>query len=208
MKTELQYCRACGHEIAHSAKRCPNCGAKQKRHHPIVTLLIVLIIVPILAFSAIIITGITSDTVRYANKQSSSSYSYSSSVQDDTHSTTSNNKRPTESKATQPTESDSGESETTLPAESDSNTIRPEFKKMMDEYEDFFESYCDFMEEYQKDPTNLSLLTKYATIMTEYAEMVESLDNVDTDNLSNAELAYYLEVTARIEKMLLSAVYA
>lgn len=78
----------------------------------------------------------------------------------------------------------------------------------MDEHEDFFESYCDFMEEYQKDPTNLSLLTKYANIMTEYAEMVESLDNVDTDDLSNAELAYYFEVTARIEKMLLSVVYA
>lgn len=35
MNQKMTNCKACGHEIAKSAKACPHCGAKNKKKHPI-----------------------------------------------------------------------------------------------------------------------------------------------------------------------------
>lgn len=44
MNTKMKNCKACGAEVAKSAKTCPNCGAKLKMSHPILFGVLILII--------------------------------------------------------------------------------------------------------------------------------------------------------------------
>ncbi|MDO4650908.1 MAG: hypothetical protein Q4B26_19910, partial [Eubacteriales bacterium] len=83
--------------------------------------------------------------------------------------------------------------------------IRPEFKQMMDEYEAFFDQYCDFMNKYAENPSDTSMIMEYANFMTQYVDTMESFEAVESSDLSNEELKYYIEVTARIETKLLDA---
>ena len=87
--------------------------------------------------------------------------------------------------------------------ESDSGVISPEFKKTMDDYEAWFDHYCEVMKKYQENPSDLELLTEMSDLIAEETTMLEQMENMDESEMNNAELAYYLEVTARIEKKLL-----
>ena len=87
--------------------------------------------------------------------------------------------------------------------ESDSGVISPEFKKTMDDYEAWFDHYCEVMKKYQENPSDLELLTEMSDLIAEETTMFEQLENMDESEMNNAELAYYIEVTARIEKKLL-----
>lgn len=89
-------------------------------------------------------------------------------------------------------------------SKADDSTIRPEFKEMMDSYEEFFDEYVAFMNKFSENSSDLTLLAEYATYMSKYADMVEKMDAVDESELTNAELAYYIEVNARIEQKLLT----
>lgn len=89
--------------------------------------------------------------------------------------------------------------------ESDSGVISPEFKKTMDDYEAWFDHYCEVMKKYQENPSDLELLTEMSDLIAEETTMLEQLENMDESEMNNAELAYYIEVTARIEKKLLEA---
>ena len=73
-----------------------------------------------------------------------------------------------------------------------SKTVRVHkaFKRAMDKYEKFFEEYVEFM----KKPD----MHRYAEIMAEYSEALEALEDLGDYDLTEAELAYYLEVYARI----------
>ena len=73
-----------------------------------------------------------------------------------------------------------------------SKTVRVHkaFKRAMDEYEKSFEKYVEFM----KNPD----MHRYAEIMAEYSETLEALEDLGDYDLTEAELAYYLEVYARI----------
>ena len=99
--------------------------------------------------------------------------------------------------------SDTGEDS----AESDSGLISPEFKKTMDDYEAWFDHYCDVMERYKEDSSNLELLSEMTDLLTEETTMLEQMENMDQSEMNNAELAYYIQVTARIEKKLLEVAY-
>lgn len=184
MKNELQYCKSCGHVIASNAKSCPNCGAKQKRSHPILTTFITLVVVGFLAFVVLIAALLISES--HANaKKASTVYTTPDTLYDYTISNSSS----------------------TVPQTNDTvSAIRPEFKAAMDEYVEFFEEYCSFMQEYQKNPTNITLIGNYASMMSQYAEMTASMEAIETDELNDAELLYYLEVTAKIETMLMEVV--
>ncbi len=46
------------------------------------------------------------------------------------------------------------------------------------------------------------MMSDYAEYMKQYADYMEKLDEVNTDDLSAADLAYYTEVQARIMKKL------
>ena len=97
------------------------------------------------------------------------------------------------------------ESEDAEADESDSGVISPEFKKTMDDYEAWFDHYCEVMKKYQENPSDLELLTEMSNLIAEETTMLEQMENMDESEMNNAELAYYIEVTARIEKKLLEA---
>lgn len=92
------------------------------------------------------------------------------------------------------------EDEDTLFAPTDD--IHPEFKQVMDSYEKFFDEYVSFMKKYESSDNPLEIFTDYLVFMTQYVETMEKLENMDTDDLSSAELAYYTEVMLRINQKL------
>ena len=100
------------------------------------------------------------------------------------------------------------ESTTTLKGFSTTTTTKSEsigsdFKKAMDAYETFMNKYVDFMKKYRANPTDLSLLADYATYMSDYAKFCSEFAEWEDENLNAAELAYYVDVQARVTKKLL-----
>ena len=85
------------------------------------------------------------------------------------------------------------------------NEIRPEVKEFLDAYEACMDEYVDFMQKYMNaDPTSMvSMMGDYYSILARYTEFAEKIDAFDESELTNAELAYYLEVTNRVSQKLL-----
>ena len=92
-------------------------------------------------------------------------------------------------------------------AADDSGLISPEFKKTMDDYEAWFDHYCEVMKKYKENPSDLELISEMTELLSEEAEMLDQMDKMDQSEMSNAELAYYLEVTARIQRKLAEVAY-
>ena len=92
-------------------------------------------------------------------------------------------------------------------SDSDSGIISPEFKKTMDDYEAWFDHYCEVMQRYEENPSDIELLSEMTDLLSEETTMLEEMNNMDESEMNAAELAYYLEVTARIEKKLLEVAY-
>ncbi|MCD7892301.1 MAG: hypothetical protein LUG60_01240 [Erysipelotrichaceae bacterium] len=106
------------------------------------------------------------------------------------------------------TSSESSESsDSSISSSSSSSGIRDEFKEAMDSYEDFFDEYIAFMEKYASADSGdaLSMLSDYSSYLTKYSETMEKMDAWEDDDLTDEELAYYVEVTARITKKLSEA---
>ncbi|MEC4184954.1 DUF6591 domain-containing protein [Adlercreutzia sp. R21] len=81
--------------------------------------------------------------------------------------------------------------------------VTPSFKEYMDSYEAFFDEYVAFMEKYEAaDDLTLEMLNDFNTYMERYNEMTTKMNEVDTDTLSPADLAYYNEVNARVYEKL------
>lgn len=104
-----------------------------------------------------------------------------------------------ESEETEPSDAD----EETSDDSDDSGVISPEFKKTMDDYEAWFDHYCDVMKRYQEEPSNMELLTETTELLAEETKIFDEMENMDQSEMNSAELAYYLDVTTRIEKKLL-----
>ncbi len=83
-----------------------------------------------------------------------------------------------------------------------SGDIRPDVKEAIDSYESFMNQYCDFMNNY--DATDLSMLSEYSELMAEYATATAKFEKIEDEDLNDAELAYYLEVSNRISQNLLA----
>ena len=88
------------------------------------------------------------------------------------------------------------------PKESTDSVVTPEFKAAMDSYEEFFDEYVEFMKKYQESDDPVSMMSDFADYMTRYSEFMTKLDEIDEDSLSDADLIYYTEVSARILKKL------
>ncbi len=86
---------------------------------------------------------------------------------------------------------------------SESDEIRPEFKEVLDSYEAFFDEYCEFMKKYKDSPDDISLLGDYAEYMEQYSETMEKISELENEDMNDAELKYYLEVTNRIQEKML-----
>lgn len=91
----------------------------------------------------------------------------------------------------------------TEPETTAASGIRKEFKDAMDSYEAFYDEYFAFMEEYKKNPTNLSLLSKYAGMLTKVEEMDKKFKAWESDSLTNEELKYYMDVLNRVQKKMI-----
>ena len=93
--------------------------------------------------------------------------------------------------------------QTEEPTEAKTDELRADFKAAMDSYEEYMDEYVDFMKKYQKNPTDLTLLTEYAEMMSNYAQWLEDFEKWESEDMNDAELAYYLEVQERVNKKLL-----
>lgn len=102
------------------------------------------------------------------------------------------------------TDAPAAETEPTA-AETGTTGMRPEFKEAMDAYEAFYDEYCDFMAEYQKNPTDLKLVTQYGKLLTRMAEADAAFGKWEESDLNDAELKYYLEVNNRVMQKLVDA---
>ncbi len=96
-----------------------------------------------------------------------------------------------------------GEKTTTTTAEKAEDSLGSDFKEAMDAYEAFMNKYVDFMNKYQSNPTDLNLLADYATYMSDYAKFCTEFAEWEDEDLNAAELAYYVDVQARVTKKLL-----
>lgn len=73
----------------------------------------------------------------------------------------------------------------------------------MDSYEAFYDEYCEFMKKYKANPTDLTLLTQYTTMLTKLSDMNAKFKAWKSEDLNAEELKYYLEVSNRVmQKML------
>ena len=86
------------------------------------------------------------------------------------------------------------------------NTVRPECREFLDSYEACMNEYVDFMKKYMNaDAASVvSMMGDYYKILARYTEYAEKIDALDQSELTNAELAYYLEVTNRVSQKLLT----
>ncbi len=117
--------------------------------------------------------------------------------------------RPTPTPTAEPTAVPTVEPASEPQAAVPENEIRPAVKEFLDAYEACMDEYVDFMQKYMNaDPTSMvSMLGDYYSILARYTEFAEKIDALDENELTNAELAYYLEVTGRVSQKLLSVAW-
>ena len=84
---------------------------------------------------------------------------------------------------------------------SESEEVSSSFKETMDEYEEFMDKYVDFMKSY--DANDVTMLSEYTELLSQYNTYMDKVSKIDEDSLSSADLAYYLDVTNRVNKKLL-----
>lgn len=75
----------------------------------------------------------------------------------------------------------------------------------MDSYEEFFDEYAEFMKKFSKSGNSAELLMDYSSYMMKYADTMDKLQRIDSEELTIEEQKYYIEVMARIEEKLLEA---
>ncbi len=101
-----------------------------------------------------------------------------------------------------------GESE----SEVEGDEISPEFKQQVDDLEAFYNEYCDFMDKYANasDPADLAnMMTDYADFLAKYAICQKQLEemNENQEQMTQAELNYFLDAYARIMKRMANVAY-
>lgn len=83
------------------------------------------------------------------------------------------------------------------------DTVNPELKEFLDSYEACINEYVDFMKKYTSSDDVMGMLADYTNIMSKYADFTKKMDNINEDDLTGADLAYYVEVTSRCTQKML-----
>ena len=86
------------------------------------------------------------------------------------------------------------------------NGMHRDFKEAMDSYEQFFDEYVAFMKKYNESNNSIALLADYTDFLNKYTETMQKMDEWENKDLNEKETAYYIEVSARINKKLLEVV--
>lgn len=85
------------------------------------------------------------------------------------------------------------------------DTIRPDVKEAIDAYETFIDEYCEFMAKYsQSGGTDLALLADYAKFVSKLSDYESKMDRLSED-LTDAEYWYYMEVLNRCNEKIIKA---
>ena len=85
------------------------------------------------------------------------------------------------------------------------DAIDPDLLAFLESYEAFVDEYCSFMKSYMENPTDLNLLMKYSSILTEYSKFTAAVEAYDTSTMNEAESLYFAEVTLRCSQKMLKA---
>ncbi|WP_027438894.1 DUF6591 domain-containing protein [Lachnospira multipara] len=86
--------------------------------------------------------------------------------------------------------------------------VTPELKAFLDSYESFIDEYIVFMQKYTSNPGDIySMMNDYSDIMLKLTDFEKKVGEYDTNEMSSADLAYYMEVTSRCSQKLLSVTY-
>lgn len=85
--------------------------------------------------------------------------------------------------------------------------VNPELKAFLDEYEKFMDEYIDFMKNYNNSDNTAELISDYTSIMQQYAEFAGAIEEYDTDEMSEADAVYYLEVVNRVNEKIAKTIY-
>ena len=85
--------------------------------------------------------------------------------------------------------------------------IRPEFREFMDSYEAIMTEYAEITERLLNEDGEdyFSLLMDYYRILEEYEAFEEAFEDIDEEDLTDEELAYYLEVNLRLTQLFLDS---
>ena len=78
--------------------------------------------------------------------------------------------------------------------------VDPDFKAALDGYEIIIDDYINFMNDY--DETNPEMIDAYFEYLKKYVDVMDKIEQIDADNLSEADALYYIDFTARIYKKL------
>ena len=93
-----------------------------------------------------------------------------------------------------PKKEESSKKESSKEESSESEEVSSSFKETMDKYVDFMKSY---------DANDVTMLSEYTELLSQYNTYMDKVSKIDEDELSSADLAYYLDVTNRVNKKLL-----
>ena len=114
-------------------------------------------------------------------------------------------KETTAETTSEPEDTDEEVDEDEEDTEEENDGVTPELKAYLDSYEAYMDEYIEFIVEYTENPTDITLITKYAEMQLKYAEFAKAIEEYDQDEMSDADLAYYIEVTSRVNQKLLDA---
>ncbi len=118
-----------------------------------------------------------------------------------------------EPKKTEEPEETAEPEETEEPAETEEPTEEPtkepagvsaDFKAAMDKYEAFIDEYITFIKKYEEEGKPASMLADYAKMMTQYSEFAAAMAEYESEELSDADAAYLIQVNARVQAKLLT----
>lgn len=87
-----------------------------------------------------------------------------------------------------------------------STEVTPELKAFLNEYEAFFDEYIEFMKKYNSSGDTVSLMSDYLQMLEKYTSFTEAAEKYDSEEMNDADRAYYIEVTTRVSKKLLETV--
>lgn len=210
---KLVKCKTCGAQIAKSARTCPHCGAKRKKHHFIRNFFILLLLLVIGLGSQVKKIPEVSDAIEEIQSALGTSTSTSKPSGTAKHET-----KPTVQPEAKPetAETPAAQTETTAASTPDpqpevkeeaapaaSDTVTKELKDFLDSYEAFMNEYCDFAENYKADDLTMSL--KLLDILAKEVDFAEKADAYKDTTMTAADEAYYIEAMLRIERRLLEA---
>ncbi len=88
------------------------------------------------------------------------------------------------------------------PEKAQASGVRPEFRKLMEDYESFYDQYIDFMIKYQNSDNAMAMMTDYLALMGKLAEWESTIDKIDESELTTEEAILFNEVNLRVASKL------